>query len=319
MLTDVSVSAMSAWTSVFVALPGLLAGMLIWSRIAHLLHALVGIDGEQETAKSDEPASSRRQLLIVIAFVAGWLALFGGLAFYLFNAKGAPAEWFWFFVGIATTPGIILPPVLITWFRYRRRALDDTAAPQTSETADAKFVYNIKFDEPYIRTMSNRYLRVLPMGNTFKVSLGLVAGVAITFWLLKPIGDGSSLIAFIFFAVSIPTVFAARHVSKQIMYSDFGYASHMGKSSIYTLSAKGLEVVGPRPCHEAIWPDVIEWPRILRAARFRDGILLCGFGGLSESLVPAWLPDSALQHAQPGDVLRIIEERMQPRTVKKLN
>jgi hypothetical protein len=79
-----------------------------------------------------------------------------------------------------------------------------------------------------------------------------------------------------------------------------------------------LEVEGPRPCHKTIWPDLIEWPNILRAARFRDGMLLCGFGGKTENYAIAWLPYSALRDASPVDAARFIEENMRSRTVRKL-
>ena len=302
----------------FLALPGLFVGLLIWSRVGHLLQNFVGVDSKNDAAKGKHSASTRHQIRIISMFVAGWLAIFSGLAYYVFSTRGEATGWFWFFIGIITTPGVILPPLLFFWLRHSRSVDKYTAALRTNAPADTLFVYKIKFDETYIQTMSKRYLRQLPMGGSFRSNLVAIAGIATAFWIFNPLGNNAAVVAGLVLALGVPAVFAAEHASRRLIYSDFGYASHMGKSSIYTVSAKGLEVVGPRPCHEAIWPAMIAWPRVMRAARFRDGILLCGFGGVTENLAPAWLPDSALQDAQPGDVSRFIEEMMQPRTVKKL-
>jgi hypothetical protein len=301
---------MSDWTITLLVLPGFFVGTLVWSRLAHLLQAILGIDGETKAGEDEGPAWTRNQILAVIAWVAGWLAVFGGLAYYFFDLHGRPSGWFWFFVGVTATPGVILPPALIFLFRHQRRTAEYTAELESAPPSSAEFVYEITFDEPYIRTMIDRYLRQLPMGGSIKAGFVLLAGVAAVIWIIDPFGGDAALIASLILIVGVPALFVAHRMSRRLMFSDFGYASHMGKSSAYELSAAGLEVEGHRPWHRVLWPDLIKWPDLWIATRFSDGFFLFGGGAM------AWLPDAALVDATPQQVGCFISERMRLRIQK---
>ena len=42
-------------------LPGFFVGLLVWTRVAHLLQAFSGVDGESKTRESEAPAWTRKQ------------------------------------------------------------------------------------------------------------------------------------------------------------------------------------------------------------------------------------------------------------------
>lgn len=301
---------MSDWTITLLVLPGFFVGTLVWSRIGHLLQAILGIDGEAKTGEEEGPAWTRNQILAVIAWVAGWLVVFGGLAYYFFDLRGGPSGWFWFFVGVAATPGVIMPPTLIFLLRHQRRTAEYTAELGSEPPSDTEFVYEITFDEPYIRTMIDRYIRQLPMGGSIKAGFVVLAGAAAVIWIIDPFGGDGALITSLILITGIPALFVAQRMSRRLMFSDFGYASHMGKSSAYKLSAAGLEVEGHRPWHRVLWPDLIKWPDLWIATRFSDGFFLFGGGAM------AWLPDAALANATPDQVGCFVSERMKLQTQK---
>lgn len=298
---------MSDWTITLLVLPGFFVGTLVWSRIAHLLQAILGIDGKTKARQDEGPGWTGNQVVAVIAWVAGWLVVFGGLAYYFFDLHGRPSGWFWFFVGAAATPAVMLPPALIFLFRHQRRTSRYTARLASEAASNTEFVYEITFDEPYIRTMIERYLQQLPIGGSIKGGLVLLAGAAAVFWIIDPFGGDAALIASLILFVGFPALFVAHRMSRRLMFSDFGYASHMGKNSAYRLSTAGLEVEGHRPWHRVLWPDLIKWPDLWIATRFTDGFFLFGGGAM------AWLPDAALVDATPEQAGCFISERMRLR------
>lgn len=299
-------------------LPGLLVGFLAFSRIGRLLQLFIKSDTDTERTPTTSTSLTRLQVFGVFAFVLSWSGLIGALAYYFLTERGGSIGWFWFFLGIAATPLIIFPAAMLLNRRRRRWHAEYDAKAVLDQQDIGTFDYEITFDEAYIRTLIRRYLRQLPtIGHPLTLSIVFTVA-AVVIWVFELFGGESVFFAIQVFVMGILGNLLADYASRKVMFSDLGYASHMGKTSIYRLSAKGLEVEGPRPCHKTIWPDLIEWPSILRAARFRDGILLCGFGGVSETFALAWLPDSALHNASTAEVSRFVEERMQPRTIKKL-
>ena len=291
-------------------LPGFFVGLLVWTRVAHLLQAFSGVDGESKTRESEAPAWTRKQILAVIAWIVGWVAVFGGLAYYVLGLHGALSGWFWFFVGAAATPGVILPPVLLFLFRYRQRTGKYAAELNAGYLSNAQFVYTITFDETYIRTMIDRHLRQLSMGGTIKVGFALIAVIAVAIWIIDPFDGDAALIAGLVFVTGAPALLVAHRISRRLMFSDFGYASHMGKNSVYVLSAAGLEVDGHRPWHRVLWPDLIKWPDLWIATRFSDGIFLFGGGAI------AWLPDADLVDATPEEVTCFVSAKMKLRSAE---
>ena len=308
---------MSDWTYLLLILPGLFIGFLSFSRIGHLLQAFIKPEANSDTARTPDASLTRAEVIGTVAFAVCWSGLFGGLAYYLLTERGSSPGWFWFFVGIATTPIIIFPVTLLLLNRVRRRRAEYDERANSNRQDSSTFDYEIAFSESYIRTLISRYLRQNPFGHPLTLSI-LFTIAAVVIYVFDLFGRESSAFAAMVFVMGILGNVFAYYMSRRVLFSDLGYASHMGKTSIYRVSANGLEVEGPRPCHETIWPDLIEWPNILRAARFRDGMLLCGFGGKTENYAIAWLPYSALRDANPEDAARFIEDNMRPRTVKKL-
>ena len=305
------------WTYLLLILPGLFVGFLAFSRISHLLQAFIKPEANSDTVRTPDASLTRVEAIGALAFAVCWLGLFGGLAYYLLTERGSSPGWSWFFVGIAATPIIIFPATLLLLDRARRRRAEYVKRANSIRQDSGTFDYEITFSESYIRTLISRYLRQSPFGHPLTLSI-LFTVAAVVIYVFDLVGWESSILAAIVFVMGILGNIFAYYMSRRVLFSDFGYASHMGKTSIYRVSANGLEVEGPRPCHETIWPDLIEWPNILRAARFRDGMLLCGFGGKTENYAIAWLPYSALRDANPLNAARFIEENMRPRTVKKL-
>lgn len=298
-------------------LPGLFVGFLAFSRINHLLQAFIKPEATSDIAQAPDASLTRIEVIGTVAFAVCWSLLFGGLAYYLLTEHGSSPGWFWFFVGIATTPIVIFPATLLLLDRARRQRAEYDERANTSRQDSNTFDYEITFSESYIRTLISRYLRQNPFGHPLALSI-LFTVAAVVIYVLDLFGRESSIFAAMVFVMGILGNVFSYYMLRRVLYSDLGYASHMGKISLYRVSANGLEVDGPRPCHETIWPDLIEWPNILRAARYRDGVLLCGFGGKTENYAIAWLPYSALRDASPVDAARFIEENMRPRTVKKL-
>ena len=285
--------------------------MLVWSRIGHLLQVFIKVDTDSDGAKETSASSLRNQVIGVVAFVVCWLGLFGGLAYYVLFEHSGSIGWFWFIVGIAATPCIILPPAFYFLQRGRRRQAEYNADERSDRRSKETYDYEITFDETYIRTLIDRYLRQFPIAGRPQVLSILFTVAAAVIWIFDVFdGDSFAFAALVFVMGILGSLFAYR-ASRKILFSDFGYASHMGKTSTYTLSADGLEVAGPRPYHKVLWPDLIKWPDVWTATRFTDGIFLFGGGAL------AWLPDSALADASPGDVAQFIGERMRLRAAKQ--
>lgn len=301
---------MSDWTYLLLTLPGFFAGLLVWSRISHLLQIFISTNTDSSSAEETSASSFRNQLLGVIAFIAGWLGLFGGLAFYFFEKQDGSWGWFWFFVGISVTPCVIVPPALFFWLRGRKRIAKYEADTGESPPSGTTIVYDISFDESYIRTLIDRYLRQLPMYPRPVSALISVNLIVVAVLIFVPTEDVRYIIATSVFIIGNLGFLVGPWWTKRMLFSDLGYAAHMGKSSTYTLTADGLEVSGPRPLHKIMWPDLIKWPQFWKATRFANGIFLFGGGAL------AWLPDEALMDASANDVARFIGEKMRLRTAK---
>jgi len=299
-------------------LPGIFVGLLVFSRIGRLVQAFIKTDANSDKAQETSATLNRNQILGVFAFVTGWLGLFGALAYYVVTVRNGSVGWYWFFVGIAATPCIVFPPAIYFLQRGRNRcAMFDANKPSRGQSRKT-YEYEITFDETYIRSLIDKHVRLdWPVGHPHALAF-VFAVAAVVVWIFDVFEGNSFTFAVMVFAAGALSSFLFNRVQRKLLYSDYGYASHMGKTSTYRLSANGLEVEGPRPCHAAIWPDLIEWPNILAAARFRDGFFLYGIGAVAETGALAWLPDSALEDASPDDVARFIEQRMQPRTVKQL-
>ncbi len=309
---------MSDWTHLLAILPGIFAGLLLISRVSHVAQIFTKTEVDSEDTPPTDQLLSQNQILIAAAFVFGWMALFAAIGIYTHVVHDGSAGWFWFFVGITATPLIILPPTIYVLQRNRNRRATFSAAKHSRQQTGETFEYEITFDEDYIRSLVDRYLQQDPFAGHPYVLIVLFTVAAAVTWGLDLFGPDSRAIAGLIFLAGPVGSFIVHRVQRHVMFSDRGYASHMGKTSVYALSADGLEVEGPRPCHAAIWPDLIAWPNILRAARFSDGTLLCGCGRVTDSFALAWLPDTALRDAQPDEVLRFIEAKIQPRTIKRL-
>lgn len=284
--------------------------MLVWSRIGHLLQIFIKTDAGSETTKESSGSTLRMQIIGGIVFVVCWLGLFGGLAYYVLFERNGSIGWFWFLVGIAITPCIILPPALSFLRRRSKRKTKYAADEGSNQRIEETYDYEITFDEIYIRVLIDRYLRQLPGSVRPQLLAILFTIAAAIIWIFEVFNSESVFVAAIVFVVGVLGSFFAYRVLRKIMFSDFGYASHMGKTSVYTLTTDGLEVIGHRPNHRVLWPDLIKWPDMWTATRFTDGIFLFGGGAI------AWLPDSALTDARPNDVAQFIGKRMPLREAK---
>jgi hypothetical protein len=103
-------------------LPGLTAGLLVWSRIVHLSFALTGLTSTIRPSVEVPVAVLGRYVAALLVFGGVWLAVFSGIAAYFYLHQQSRG-WPWFFVGIAATPCLVLPNALIVWRRIRDRAL----------------------------------------------------------------------------------------------------------------------------------------------------------------------------------------------------
>src|SRR6185503_591130 len=100
--------------------PGLMAGLLVWTRIGHLFLAIVSVRRGTNPPAVKEPAPLEKQLLLALFVIGSWAVAFGGVSFYL-REHSQSVGWFWFFLGMAATPCVILPTVWRVWQRARGR------------------------------------------------------------------------------------------------------------------------------------------------------------------------------------------------------
>lgn len=92
---------MSDWTHLIAILPGIFAGMLLVSRVGHFAQIFTKTGVDTDDAPQADQRLSRNQILAVVVFLTGWVALFAATGLYIHVVKDGPAGWFWFFVGIA--------------------------------------------------------------------------------------------------------------------------------------------------------------------------------------------------------------------------
>jgi hypothetical protein len=98
--------------------PGLLLGLLVWSRINHLFLAAVGLKyGMRLPPPSDESRLMRLFLFFMLTLVSVWSLLFGFVAYH-FRDVGS-LGWSWFFLGVTATPWVVIPAILRVW-RHRQ-------------------------------------------------------------------------------------------------------------------------------------------------------------------------------------------------------
>ena len=102
------------------ALPGLMAGLQVWTRIVRLILWATGITSTTNSAPAVR-VSARTQLLLLASLVGAWLLIFVGLTSYVYGHAVSPG-WSWFFGGVAATPAAIFPSGLALWLRRRRAA-----------------------------------------------------------------------------------------------------------------------------------------------------------------------------------------------------
>lgn len=299
-------------------LPGLFAGLLVISRISHLLQAFIKNDVGSKNGRGACVPESRGPILGVVIFAVCWLGVLGGTAYYILTKGQGIGGWFWFFVGMAATPFIMLPPVVFAVLRNQGRS--ELLSPDriSEERIWESYEYAITFDEGYIRSLIQKYLDQDPMVGKRKGYIVLFGIIGLVIWMFDLLGADSARFAMMALVAGLLSTVISYYIQRKILYSDLAYGSHMGKRSTFRLSSDGLEVEGARPYHETIWPDLIRWPNMLRAIQFPDGVFLWGMGGVVDTAALIWLPDSALVGANANRVSRLVKSGMQPQSVRQM-
>ena len=101
-------------------LPGLMAGLQLWTRIVRLMLWATGATSTTNPSPTVR-VSVRKQLFFLAALVGCWLLIFASLIFYVYGHAGSPG-WSWFFGGVAATPAVVFPSGVAIWIRRRRAA-----------------------------------------------------------------------------------------------------------------------------------------------------------------------------------------------------
>jgi EamA domain-containing membrane protein RarD len=110
----------------FMAIPlvalGLVAGLLLWSRMVHISYAVYGALKKvdfREHLKDPTDAQVKKMLLILVATSCVWVLAFGTVAFLL---SAAPQwGWAWFFGGAAATPILIAKTTSMALRRIKKQ------------------------------------------------------------------------------------------------------------------------------------------------------------------------------------------------------
>jgi hypothetical protein len=205
---------------------------------------------------------------------------------------------------MTATPALVSTNVA-TALRRRKRELAAKAS-QTRPTGvpgGVSYTYRFTFDEPYIRTMIERYYRQRPVLLRPAWQLALL-GVVMTIWLsVLPISDNP--IPFLLVAGSLYAIFAigALAALRAMVYQKFRYTSSFGKTTTCVLSEEGLSILAPGRTH------VVDWWKLESGVCYPDGILLLRRGVIS------WLPDAALQGAARPDVVALVGSKIRLRDI----
>jgi hypothetical protein len=93
------------------ALLGMLAGLLLWSRIVKTVVGILAIRNDVVTMLNDFQKVKKLLIGLCVASSA-WAIAFVALAVHFAEPSTSGVGWAWFFGGVATTPLLILPNVL---------------------------------------------------------------------------------------------------------------------------------------------------------------------------------------------------------------
>ena len=301
---------MSNWTYSLLALPGFFVGLMLMGRIGRLAQVFVKPAQESDSDSKERPPVTLKLVLGSLAIVFGWLAVFGGLAFYARSWESGATGWMSFFIGMAAGPCVLYPLTLYIWQREHKRYEEHVAVNRELSGDDTEFTYDIEFDETYINTMIERYLQQEPMMPSNESIPVIAALVFAATWLFNPLESGGILFGVVMVIMVVAVIFFLRSATRKSLYSDLGFASHMRKRSTYTLSIDGLHVSGPRPPTPYPWPDLLEWPEFRKGVQFRDGILLL------RGTMFVWLPNPALVNASPEDVAHLVDGKSRLQTAR---
>ena len=196
---------MSNWTYSLLALPGFFVGLLLMSRIGHLVQIFVKPAKASDAEGELRPPVTLNQILAALAFMVGWLAVFGALALYARNWESGSTGWMWFFVGLAATPCVLFPLTLYLWQREHKKYAEHIAINRELSADDTEFIYDIEFDQTYINTMIDRYLQqepTIPSNQSIPV---IVVLVFVATWLLGPLETGRVFFAVIMALMCMPS------------------------------------------------------------------------------------------------------------------
>jgi len=175
------------------------------------------------------------------------------------------------------------------------------------------YTYELRLDEPYFRTMIQRYYRQRPMLLRPLWQLALLGGLilAVSVWVpFEGSRVGFTLALLVLYCVAAAVALA---VLRALAFQTYRYSSYFGGTSLCQISGLGLHIAGAWPEH------TVDWAAFKSAVRFPDGMMLLrlvperALGGLKYSA--CWLPDAALREANPSDVDRYVRTKVRVRDV----
>lgn len=109
-----------------VPLVGLLAGMMLWSRLTHLLVAAFGLRSSPSRAPMDWQTAEKKGRRLVWSLLVGWLVVFGLLIG--IELRIDQVGWAVFFAGMLAVP-LFLAPIIFKTLRKMSDRLRSSPAP----------------------------------------------------------------------------------------------------------------------------------------------------------------------------------------------
>jgi hypothetical protein len=175
------------------------------------------------------------------------------------------------------------------------------------------YTYGLHLDEPYFRTMVDRYYRQRPVLLRPKCQFALVGllMLVVCLWMApdgRRVGFTLAMLVLYCVAAAIGLV-----IIRTFVFQSYRYSRSFGSTSLCTISDRGLQFAGTDFQH------AIDWAAFRSAVRFRDGMMLLrfvpdpAFGGSKNSA--CWLPDTALKQSNPSEVDRFVRTKIRVRNV----
>jgi hypothetical protein len=175
------------------------------------------------------------------------------------------------------------------------------------------YTYELRLDEPYFRTMLDRYYRQRPILLRPQWQLAFLGVLVLAVSLWMPFEGNRVVVTLAMLVVYCMVAAAGLAGLRALVLQDHRYSSYFGGTSLCKISDLGLHVSGAWPEH------TVAWAALKSAARFRDGMILLrfvpdrAFGGFKYSA--CWLPDAALRESSPSDVDRYVRTKIRVRDV----